>query len=144
MEPLIGIYAPVYVNPALHGCYTPLTPGYKDSPLDTTFECDDPNPRLIGPGSGPRANYGVTALSNPLDAGLVHPPSILVPGRTWYYHACAQGIDLLTFLAGVLQPITPTVGSIEECALQCTNILSPVMNVFAVAGGGLVTVSPFL
>ncbi|KAK3394015.1 hypothetical protein B0H63DRAFT_32249 [Podospora didyma] len=67
-------YFPVYINPELQGCYSPVIPGYKNTSTQTTFDFNDIDASYLGP---PKA-LAQRVYSSPL-ASTPCPHSI-----TWY------------------------------------------------------------
>ena len=124
-----SVYAPVYINPLLLGCYKPVIPGFKDSESDRTFECYDIPASLLSSPAGivkPAAVEPAARTLSPSQTALARPPTVVatVPApRTYYLLGCYQPAGILGF-AGLIDTFlfgSVTVNSLQECANVCNN-----------------------
>ncbi|KAK4453451.1 hypothetical protein QBC34DRAFT_206604 [Podospora aff. communis PSN243] len=139
-----AIYAPVYINPLLQGCFKPQIPGFKDSDTDRTFECYDvPADRLGPPGPRPPAAPAASTLS-PASTALARPPIVSATSnpapRPYYLLGCYEAPSGL--LSGLFTSVSTLLGvnTLDECANRCNSGLLGLgittYDIFAVANGG--------
>ncbi|KAK0749385.1 hypothetical protein B0T18DRAFT_104258 [Schizothecium vesticola] len=130
---------PVFINPELQGCYTPVIPGFKDGDRDPTFECYDVPAALRGP---PRtlalAVVPVAAPNAPTRQALIRQPSVASTSGAYYLFGCVQVDPILGIVGNLLTTavqILPAPASLEACAAACAASIVP-LPFMAVGPGG--------
>lgn len=120
---------PVYINPELQGCYTPVIPGIKDGDRDPTFECYDVPAALRGPPKTlPLAVVPALAPNAPTRQALIRQPLVASPAGSYFLYGCVQPTGLLGVIGGLLTTaaqILPAPASLEACAAACANSIVP-------------------
>jgi hypothetical protein len=138
-----SVYAPVYINPLLQGCFKPQIPGIKDSDIDRTFECYDVPSTLLGPPGAKPQTVASTLTLSATQTALARPPTVTATSapaaRPYYLLGCyAPPSGLLSSLLALLS-LPTTVGTLEECANRCNSGLLGLgitsYNIFGVSNG---------
>jgi hypothetical protein len=114
---------PVFINPELQGCYTPVIPGFKDGDRDPTFECYDVPAALRGPPKTlPQAVVPALAPNVPARPALIRQPSVASSAGTYYLFGCIEVNPVLGIIGSLLTTavqILPAPASLEACATAC-------------------------
>ncbi|KAK4199700.1 hypothetical protein QBC40DRAFT_202071, partial [Triangularia verruculosa] len=83
-----GSYMPIYINPELQGCYSPIIPGYKASQAEPEYECVDYPSSLLGPPKTlAQPSYPASLIINTGPA-LIRPPSVSAGQRIYLLNGC--------------------------------------------------------
>ncbi|CAP68029.1 uncharacterized protein PODANS_1_18970, partial [Podospora anserina S mat+] len=121
-----GPYMPVYINPELQGCYSPIIPGFKATQAEPDYECFDPPTSLLGPPKVlAQPSYPSSLIINTGPA-LIRPPSVSAGQRVYLINGCygssvfGTGGGTAVFNSALsLTRLNISPATLENCASIC-------------------------